>query len=94
LPESEEVLETIERFLTAIGVSLACPICKTTEFNIDRGAEIQVPMAINAATNCLEPQKDQSAYVLHCARCGFVIPFMRTIVDRSPKTGPKPELEP
>lgn len=80
---TEEVISKLQRFFTSRNVRLICPLCKQQDINIDVGAELQVPVTMDAASNtAVGVSKDHATYVLYCGNCGFILPFSKSVVDK------------
>jgi uncharacterized protein YbaR (Trm112 family) len=82
MADETDAVGALEGFWRKAGVTVICPVCRNDALSIDKGAEIHVPMARG-----LSPQPPpawlsaQEAYMVYCGKCGFLMPFMRRIID-------------
>ncbi len=93
MPTAQDAVDALDRFWNKIGITPTCPICSHQTFNLDKGAEIHVPMVRDVVLNeAPELYRGQEAYTLYCANCGFILPFVKRVVDAG-DPGPEPELD-
>ncbi len=87
MPTTEEVVDRLQAFWEKRRIRVACPICRVANWNLSHKAEIYVPTVIASEAGATAASAGaHAAYALHCTNCGFVINFMKEIVDETDLT--------